>query len=217
MTGRPDMKMLLACMMVLAACSPAGSQSRKEVATTVGGAGPSDLRNDEAGATEPAGAAKGLPDKYLKAFTCDFDENPIAAARKAHGTPAGRAERAHDLAVLRSLGFAREGRDGDLESAGGRIAATPGLTILGLPVRFLEINGMIGDANAMYVTTFAKSVSVDRVVAAAGLQLDRDAFRKYKMRHYSRRVGSSPPIESYLDDRGGSSAVLVCQVQSTPD
>ena len=163
------------------------------------------------------GAAQAIPEKYMKAFTCNFDENPIAAAERRYGTPAGRAERAGDLTSLRLLGFEREGRNGDLESVGGKIAAPPGLTILGLPVRFLEINGMVGDANSMFVTTFDKGVAVDQVVKAARLEMDRDAYNKYKMHHYSRRVGSNPYINVYLDDRGGGNALLVCQVQSTPD
>lgn len=110
------------------------------------------------------GAAQAIPEKYIKAFTCNFDENPIAAAERHRGTPAGRAERAGDLTLLRSLGFERESRSFGLESVGGKIAAPPGLTILGLPVRFLEINGMVGDANSMFVTTFDKGVAVDQVV-----------------------------------------------------
>lgn len=100
---------------------------------------------------------------------------------------------------------------------GGKIATPPALTLLNLPVQFVEINGMIGDANAMYVTTFGKGVTVEQVVRAARLEIDRDSFRKYNIRHYSRRIGSNPHIEIYLDDRGGDNAVLVCQVQSTPD
>ena len=158
-----------------------------------------------------------LPGRYVNAFTCIFDENPIAAARRQRGTLEGAAERAGDLTLLRSLGFDRESRSGGLESVGGRIMAPPGLTILGLPVRFLEINGMIGDPNSMYVTTFDDGVTVDQVVKAARLDMDRDLNRKYGLRHYRRRVGSDPSINVFLDDRGGSHARLVCHVRSTPD
>jgi len=157
-----------------------------------------------------------LPEKYVRAFSCSFDENPIAAAERHRGTTAGRAERADDLRSLRSLGFGREGRDGDLESVGGRIAAPSGLTILGLPVRFLEINGMIGDVNSMYVTTFGNGVTVDQVVRAARLELDRRTYDRYGIRHYSRRIGRDPYIDLSLNDRGGGDILLVCRVQSTP-
>lgn len=158
-----------------------------------------------------------LPERYINAFTCDFDENSVAAARRQQGTPAGCAERAADLMLLRSLGFNREGRDGNLDSVGGKIGAPHGLSILGLPVRFLEINGMMGDANAMYVTTFANGVTVDQVVRAARLDMDRERYRKYRIRYYSRRIGSNPYTNLFLNDRGGGNAVLVCHVQSTPD
>ena len=158
-----------------------------------------------------------IPEKYIKAFTCDFEENPAVAAERYHKTTAGRAERAVDLTLLQSLGFKREGRDGDLESVGGQISAPSGLTIFGLPVRFLEISGMIGDVNSMYVTTFDKSVTVSQVVKAASLQLDRKSYDRYRMRHYDRRVGNLPYVNLYLDDRGSGNASLVCQIQSTPD
>jgi hypothetical protein len=158
-----------------------------------------------------------LPERYANAFTCVFDENPIDAARRQRGTLEGGAERADDLALLRSLGFDRRGRSGGLESVGGRIIAPPGLTILGLPVRFLEINGMIGDLNAMYVTTFDDGVAVDQVVRAARLDMDRDLNRRYGLRHYRRRVGSDPSVDIFLDDRRNGPARLVCHVRSTPD
>lgn len=158
-----------------------------------------------------------LPERYVNAFTCIFDENPIAAARRQRGTLEGGAERAGDLKLLRSLGFDREGRSGGLESVGGRIMAPPGLTILGLPVRFLEINGMIGDLNSMYVTTFDDGVTVDQVVRAARLDMDLDLNRMYGLRHFRRRVSSDPYINVSLDDRSGRHARLVCHVQSTPD
>ena len=76
---------------------------------------------------------------------------------------------------------------------------------------------MIGDANAMYVTTFEQGVTVGQIVTAANLKMDRSLFAKYKMRHYSRRVGNSPYVTAFLDDRGGSTISFTCQVQSTPD
>ena len=210
-------KTFLPCMIVLAACSAEDNQIGEASANTAAGVNAAGPQQHAGAAKAPTGTIKALPAKYIKALTCDFDENPIAAATRYHATPAGRAERADDLTMLRSLGFAREARDGDLESVGGKIAAPSGLTILSLPVGFVEINGMIGDANAMYVTTFDKGVTVDQVVKAARLEMDRASYNKYKIRHYSRRVGSNPYTEIYLDDRGGGNAVLVCQVQSTPD
>jgi hypothetical protein len=158
-----------------------------------------------------------LPEKYLKALACVFDENPLAVYRRTHETPAGRAERAEDLKALRSLGFAREGRDGDLESVGGEIAAPPGMTLLGLPVRRIELNGMIGDVNAMYVTRFDAGVTVDQVVKAARLEMDRASYDRYKLREYSRLIGNNPYTDLSLNDRGGSGVELVCHVQGTPD
>jgi hypothetical protein len=210
-------KIFLPCMIALTACSAVDNQSRQKPATNLEVVNTADVNTNKESAKRPADTIKDLPGKYIKAFTCDFDENPITAARRYHGTPAGRAERAHDLTLLKSLGFEREGRDGDLESVGGKIAAPPGLTILGLPVRFLEINGMIGDANSMYATTFDRGVTVDQVVQAARLEMDRESYDKYKIRHYSKRVGGNPYTDVYLDDRGSGNALLVCQVQSTPD
>lgn len=174
MMNLPAMKMVVPFVIVLTACGSATDLSGEKLASNIRGVNMIDPQQNQARANRSAGAVEKLPEKYLKAFTCNFDENPLIAAERYHGTPAGRAERARDLTLLRSLGFAREGRDGDLESAGGRIAAPPGVTILGLPVRFLELNGLIGDANAMYVTTFDKGVTVGQVVKAARLTLDRD-------------------------------------------
>jgi len=186
------------------------------VSLTVGGpAGTSAAQT--ATPAEPSEFVQELPERYIRAFTCDFDENPITSARRHRGTSADRAERAGDLALLRSLGFGRGGRSFDLDSLGGQIAAPPGLTILGLPVRFLEINGMIGDPNAMYVTTFGAGVTVDQVVTAARLGLNRDLYDRYRIRHYRRRVGNTPYTNLHLDDRGGATARLVCHVQTTPD
>ncbi len=95
--------------------------------------------------------------------------------------------------------------------------APPGLTVLGLPVRFLELNGMIGDANSMFVTTFAKGVTVGQVVRAARLDLDQKSYKQYKLRHYSRHISNEPVTDLSLDDRGGGNAMLICQVQGTPD
>jgi hypothetical protein len=204
-------------MIALAACSLPENNIAEYPFNTPSVSTASYLQKSDRTENIPDYPASVFSTKYIDVFTCDFDENPIASHQRQHGTPAGRAERASDLAVLRSLGFEREGRDGDLESVGGKIAAPPALTILNLPVQSLEINGMIGDANAMYVTTFGKGVTVKQVVAAARLEMDRESFRKYGMRHYSRRISSNPHIEIYLDDRGGNNALLVCQVQSTPD
>ena len=209
-------KTLLPFAIGLAACGAPDKQDGEKAAFDVRGVSMAAAPQDAPKPTGTGPSATRFPDKYMNAFACVFDENPIAAAERTRGTPAGRAERARDLTTLRSLGFSREARDYGLESVGGKITAPPGLTILGLPVRFLELNGMVGGTNAMYVTTFDKSVTVDRVVKAARLELDRDMFNNYQMRHYSRRVGSKPFTELTLDDRGSGIAVLVCQVQSTP-
>lgn len=160
---------------------------------------------------------KALPAKYISAFACDFDENPLAAYRRTHGTQAGRAERASDLMSLRSLGFDREGRNGGQDSMAGKITAPPGLTILGLPVLSLEIAGMVGDVNAMFVTTFDQGVSVDQIARAARLEFDRASFTKYKTRYYSRKVGGSPFTRLSLSDRGRANTELVCVFRGTPD
>jgi len=213
----PGMKMLFPCLVALGACSVADSDSNDSSAANIVPVSVADGQTAREGGSRAAEAGRALPAKYVKAFMCDFDENPIAAADRIHKTQAGRAERAGDLTMLRALGFRRESQGGDLESVGGKIAAPPGLTILGLPVSALEINGMIGDYNALYVTTFADGVSVAQVVNAARLEMNRASFAKYKIRHYSRRVGTNPVIDTYLDERGGRNALLSCQVQSTPD
>ena len=211
------MKMMTLCIIALTGCGSEDDQSTQNRAADNAAVNAVYSQRNEARLESSSQAVQSLPDKYLRAFACVFDENPVAAFDRYHRTPAGRAERAGDLTALRSLGFDRQGRDGSLASLGGRIAASTGLTILGLPVRSLELNGMIGDANAMYVTTFANGVTVDQVVTAARLEMDRASYRNYNIRHYSRRVSVSPPVNVYLDDRGGSRTVLVCQVQSTPD
>ena len=211
------MKMLLPCCIALTACNLSENGSGDKPRTDTSHVYLADRQSKQEGAGRPKVIGMSLPAKYIKAFTCDFDENPIAAANRFQKTPGARAEREVDLTVLRSLGFKRESRDGDLESVGGKIAAPPGFTIFGLPVQSLEINGMIGDTNALYVTTFADGVTVGQVVKAARLEMDRGRYTKYKIRHYSRRVGNNPKIDAYLDDRGGNSALLSCQIQSTPD
>lgn len=209
------MKIMTPCMIALTACGPADDRSGQNRAA---GAINADYSQRNKSGPAPSSQSVGsLPEKYLNAFACVFDENPLAAFERYHRTPAGHAERASDLTTLRSLGFDKQGSDGNLASLGGKIAGPPGLTIFGLPVRSLELNGMIGDANAIYVTTFAKGVAVTQIVGAARLEMDRTSYRKYKIRHYARRVGDSPSVDVYLDDRGGSDAKLVCQVQSTPD
>ncbi|MFV0625503.1 hypothetical protein ACBY01_16025 [Sphingomonas sp. ac-8] len=202
-------------MIALTACGSADDRSGKNRAAAT--ADESESQQNKVRPEASSRSVGSLPDKYVKAFACVFDQNPMAAFEKYHRTPAGRAERASDLTTLRSLGFDKRGSDGDLPSLGGKIAAPSGLTIFGLPVRSLELNGMIGDANAMYVTTFARGITVAQIVGAARLEMDHASYRRYRIRHYSRRVGDSPPIDVYLDDRGGSDAKLVCQVQSTPD
>jgi len=209
--------MIALILFVLTACGSNSAMSVEEGATIVGLPNSVDVPADRKGGETPPKIGKNLPGRYLNAFACNFEENPLVVAQRYRAAPGARNERARDLALLKSLGFDREGRDGDLESAGGTIAASPGLTILGLPARFLELNGLIGDANAMYVTTFDAGVTVEQVVRAAGLSLDRERYNKYKVRHYSRRVGRDPFIDVSLSDRGGANAVLLCRVQSTPD
>lgn len=211
------MKILLPFYIALTACNFGENYSGDKPATDSVHISMAERQTRREGAGRPPESGRTLPAKYIKAFMCEFDENPVAAANRLHKTPGGRAERAGDLTLLRSLGFKRETRDGDLESVGGKIAAPPGLTILGLPVRSLEINGMIGDTNALYVTTFAEGVTVAQVVKAARLEMNRAFYTKYKIRHYSRRVEENPYVDSYLDDRGGSNATLSCKIQSTPD
>lgn len=204
-------------VIALTACGSADVQSRGNSATAVGVMKTADLQQRRVAAGSSSETVKSLPTNYVRAFACDFDENAIVAWERYHKTPAGRAKRTGDLKPLRSLGFDRDAHDGDLESLGGKITAPPGLTILGLPVRFLGLNGMIGDANSMYVTTFAKGVAVSQVVRAARLEMDQKRYNRYKIRHYSRRIGSNPYTELSLDDEGGGNAELICQVQSTPD
>ena len=216
MTDRWGMNMLAPCLIALTACTIGGNEQVPDRSPSRTAGAPT-IDRQATGAGAGGSTGRTLPAKYVHAFMCTFAENPIAATKRVHGTAAGRAERAGDLTVLRSLGFRREARDGDLASVGGKITAPPGLTIFGLPVRSLELNGMLGDANALYVTTFADGVAVAQVAKAAGLAMNRASFSKYKIRHYSRRVGNSPYIEAYLDDRGGSNATFSCQVQSTPD
>lgn len=204
-------------LILLTACSAADEPSREQSAANAVRSHRADRPPSGKPAKAAAGAIQHLPAKYIDAFACNFDENPLAAYARYHGTPAGRAARAADLAALRSLGFAREGLDGDLESVGGQIPAPAGLTLFGLPVRLLEINGMIGDTNALYVTTFASNVAVDQVTKAARLQFDEKSYRHYKMRYYSRWISRTPHTELSLDDRGGGNPVLACQIQSTPD
>ena len=210
------MKVFLLCMIALTACGSSADRSDGDLTNAASRDAPSPRPGK--GTIRPSMAAsKNLPARYVKALSCDFDENPIAAVQTYHSTAAGRAERARDVTLLKSLGFTREGRDGDLESVGGEIRAPAGLTVLGLPVRSVELNGMIGDANAMYVTVFDNGVTVDQTVKAARLQMDPESYRKYRIRHYSRRVAGNPYTELYLDDRGGGTATLVCQIKGTPD
>lgn len=211
------MKTSLPCMIVLAACSAASNQAEEHHGTSRDGPNMSETRPGSEPARIASQSIRTLPEKYMKAFACVFDENPLAAYERYHGTPAGRAERADDLKALRSLGFSREARDGDLESVGGKIPAPPGLTLFGLPVWSVRINGMIGDANSMYITTFDDRVTVDQVVKAARLDLDRKSYDRYRMRHYSRLIGNNPHTELSLDDVGDGEVALVCQIQSTPD
>lgn len=216
MTGQSDVKMLL-CLFALTACtfpdddpgeSPKADSTRSAMADRP-------TKRQGAGSFIADGAT--LPLKYIKAFMCDFDENPITTSNRVRQTQRGRAERAGDIIMLKSLGFRRETRDGDLDSVGGKIAAPPSLTVFGLPVRSLEINGMIGDTNALYATTFADGVSAAQVVKAARLEINHASYTKYRIRHYSRRIGENPRIEAYLDDRGQANALLSCQIQATPD
>lgn len=210
------MKVFLVCMIALTACGSCVDRSDGDLANAARPDATSP-RPREGTIRTSAAASKNLPAKYVKALSCEFDENPIAAVQTYHRTAAGRAERARDVTLLKSLGFTREGRDGDLESVGGQIRAPASLTVLGLPVRSVEINGMIGDTNAMYVTVFDNGVTVDQAVKVARLQMDLQSYRKYKIRHYSRGVASNPHAELYLDDGGGGTAKLVCQIKGTPD
>ncbi|WP_260596823.1 hypothetical protein [Sphingomonas endolithica] len=211
------MKMLLPVFIALTACNFGETYSGDKPGTDSVHISMAERQTKREGAGRPPKSGRTLPANYIKAFMCEFDENPVAEANRFHKTSGGRAERAGDLTLLRSLGFKRESRDGDLESVGGKVAAPPGLAILGLPVRFLEINGMIGDTNALYVTTFADGVTVGQVVQAARLEMNRAFYTKYKIRHYNRRVDKNPHINTYLDDRGSSKAMLSCKIQSTPD
>jgi hypothetical protein len=153
------MKILLPFFIALTACNFRENYSADKPATDSVHNSLTERQTKRQGAGRPPESGRTLPAKYIKAFMCEFDENPLAAANRFHRTRGARAERAADLTSLRSLGFKRESRDGDLESVGGKIAAPPGLTILGLPVRSLGINGMIGDTNALYATTFADGVT----------------------------------------------------------
>lgn len=211
------MKTFLLCFIALTACGSAKDRSDVDLPANAASIDTASPRPSEDTRRTLVAVSKSLPAKYVKALSCDFDQNPIAAVQAYHKTAAGRVERAHDVTLLKSLGFTREGRDGDLESVGGKIAAPSGLTVLGLPVRSVELNGMIGDANAMYVTVFDDGVTVDEVVKAARLQMDLQSYRKYKIRHYGRDVASTPSTQLYLDDRGGGNAKLVCQIKGTPD
>ncbi|WP_420139021.1 hypothetical protein [Sphingomonas sp.] len=213
------MKAFCLGLIALTACSGTDEPSRKHSTANIASSAGADRPPNKEPAKAPTRKIKRLPPKYINAFMCNLDENPIAAYKRYHGTPAGRAARAEDLTALRSLGFSREGRDGDLESVGGKIPAPLGMTLFGLPVRSVEINGMIGDANAMYVTTFASHVTVDQVTKSARLQFDERAYRNYKVRFYSRMIARTPYTELYLDDlpdRNGGDAMLVCHIQSTP-
>ncbi|SFO46375.1 hypothetical protein SAMN05428984_4404 [Sphingomonas sp. OK281] len=211
------MKTFLLCLIALTACGSTDDRSDVDL--------PNNAVRPDAASPRPSDdtlqtsgtASSSLPAKYVKALSCNFDQNPIAAVQTYHTTAAGRAERAHDVTLLKALGFTREARDGDLMSVGGKIPAPSGLNVLGLPVRSLELNGMIGDANAMYVTVFDDGVTVDDVVKAARLKMDLQSYRKYKIRHYGREVASAPTTQLYLDDRGGGNAKLVCQIKGTPD
>ena len=211
------MKMAVLSVLALTACGSTDDHSRSSAPTTSRIYNAASIHKSGQNSENQHKAINELPQQYVKAFACRFDENPKAASKRYHETPAGRAQRASDLSVLRSLGFSREGRNGDLESLGGKINAPRDLKVFGLPVDSVEINGLIGDVNSMFVTTFAKTVTVDQVVKAARLDLDLTSFKKYKMKHYSRRVGDDPYTELYLDDRNGKNAVLVCQIQATPD
>ena len=210
------MKVFLLFMIALTARGSSADQSDGDL-TNAASRDATSRRPSEGTIRTSTAANQNLPAKYVKALSCDFDENPTAAAQTYPRTATGRAERARDVTLLKSLGFTREARDGYLESVGGKIPAPAGLTVLGLPVRSVELNGMIGDANAMYVTVFDNGVTVDQTVKAARLQMDLQSYRKYKIRHYSRRVASNPYTELYLDDRGGGTATLVCQINGTPD
>ncbi len=211
------MKTLGSCIVALTALMLSGTHPAYASVIRASDVVKAEPRSKSSGAIKPTEISTVLPSEYIRAFMCVFDGDPIALANRYHGTQDGRAARARDLKLLRALGFTREGRDGELDSSGGRVPGPSGTRIFGLPVRSLELNGMIGDANALYVTTFDQGVTVAQVVEAANLKMDRSLFARYKMRHYSRRVGSSPYVNAFLDDRGGSTVSFTCQVQSTPD
>jgi hypothetical protein len=138
------------------ACGSTKEQSNIDLPTNVASpdAASSGLDGDSIGTS--AVASKILPAKYVKALSCDFDKKPAAAVQTYHQTTAGRAERERQVTLLKSLGFMREGRDPDLKSVCGKIALPAGLKVHGLPVQSVELNGMIGDANAMYITGFRR-------------------------------------------------------------
>jgi hypothetical protein len=204
-------------MLGLTACGSTEEQSNIDLTTNVAStdAAISGLGEDTIGT--PAVASKNLPANYVKALSCDFDEKLAAAVQTYHHMTAGRAEREPKVTLLKSLGFMREGRDGDLESVGGKIALPAGLSVHGLPPQSVESNGAIGDANAMHITVFADSVAVNEIAKATHLQIDFESRSKYKLRHYSREVSNNPFTQLYLDDRIGGHATLVCQFKGTPD
>ncbi|WP_146168641.1 hypothetical protein [Sphingomonas sp. PP-CE-3G-477] len=217
MKDTPAMKVFLLCTIALTACGSTKDRPDVDLPTKAASPDAASSRPGKDTIRALAVASKNLPTKYVKALSCDFDEKPTSAVQSYHKTAAGRAERARDVTLLKSLGFTREGRDGDLESVGGKITAPSGLTVLGLPTESAELNGMIGDANAMYVTVFGNGVTVKQVVKAARLQADFESYKKYKIRHYSKRVAGNPSTQLYLDDRGGDNVTLVCQINGTPD
>ncbi|RYE55022.1 MAG: hypothetical protein EOP20_11005, partial [Hyphomicrobiales bacterium] len=75
------MKMSLLCMIVLTACSSVYNQSGEHSANSRDGLDMAETR-PEAEATRMKAEATGtLPEKYLKALACVFDENPLAVYR----------------------------------------------------------------------------------------------------------------------------------------
>lgn len=111
-------------MIALTACGYPRNRSDRDLTNAVSTDATSP-RPSEGRVRTSTAAGKNLPAKYMKALSCDFDENPVVAVQTYHRTAAGRTERAHDVTLLKSLGFTREGRDDDLESVGARSGHPP--------------------------------------------------------------------------------------------
>ncbi|KQO12920.1 hypothetical protein [Sphingomonas sp. Leaf242] len=124
MKDAPAIKAFLLSMIVPTAFG--SNKDRSDVDLPTNAASPNEKSSQPGKDTIRTSAvdSKNLPAKYLKAVSCDFDERLTAVVQAYYKTEAGRAERARDVTLLKSLGFTREGRDGDPESVGGQDRAT---------------------------------------------------------------------------------------------